>query len=311
MTRDEIRRQELSNFLRTRRARISAVDVGLPDTPRRRTPGLRREEVAQLAGMSVTWYTWLEQARPISVSAEALDNLARVLRLDGIERVQLFQLALREPVLDAKPKVRRISPLLQQMLDQMEELPAFIVGPRWDVIGWNLAAAAFFGFPGIALAERNMVWLFFTDSTVRSLIVDWPTRARDVLARFRVNYGRHAGDKHFVQLVERLKSVSAEFSEWWPRHDLLPQSEGLKRYNHPLGGRLQLQHVSFSVMDDPELILTILAPARTNDSRTKLQQIIHHFKSSHDSTDHADGHHDSGASLDAESGLPVKRLVLC
>jgi transcriptional regulator with XRE-family HTH domain len=294
MARDEIRRQELSNFLRTRRARISTIDVGLPATPRRRTPGLRREEVAQLAGMSVTWYTWLEQARPISVSAETLDNLARVLRLDGIERVQLFQLALREPVLDSKPKARRISPLLKQMIDQMEELPAFIVGPRWDVLGWNFAAGAFFGFPNIAAAERNMVWLFFTDSTLRSLIVDWPTRARDVLARFRVKYGRHAGDKQFVQLVEQLKSVSSEFSEWWPRHDVLPESEGLKRYNHPLVGRLQLQHVSFSVMDDPELTLTILAPARTTDSRTKLRQIISHFKSLHASANYSDGRRDSG-----------------
>jgi transcriptional regulator with XRE-family HTH domain len=279
MTRDEIRRRELGDFLRTRRARISAVEVGLPAAARRRTPGLRREEVAQLAGMSVTWYTWLEQARPISVSAETLDSLARVLRLDGIERVQLFQLALREPMLDAKLKTQRISPLLKQMLDQMDALPAFIVGPRWDVLGWNSAAGGFFGFDRIAPAERNMVWLFFTDSALRSLIVDWPTRARDLLARFRVSYGRHAGDKNFVQLVERLKSLSPEFAEWWPRHDVLPQSEGLKRYNHPLVGRLQLQHVSFSVMDDPELILTILAPPRSAESRAKLQQIIHHYKS--------------------------------
>jgi transcriptional regulator with XRE-family HTH domain len=260
---------------------------------------LRREEVAQLAGMSATWYTWLEQARPISVSAEMLDNLARVLRLAGIERVQLFQLALREPVLDSKHTTQRISPLLRQMLGQLEELPAFIVGPRWDVLGWNLAAGAFFGFPSIATVERNMVWLIFTDSTLRSLIVDWPTRARDVLARFRVNYGRHAGDKHFVQLVERLKSVSAEFAEWWPRHDVMPQVEGLKRYNHPLVGRLQLQHVSFSVMDDPELTLTIMAPARTADSRSKLRRIIHHFKSTHGSLDH--GHRDSDAYLDANA----------
>jgi hypothetical protein len=246
--------------------------------------------------MSVTWYTWLEQARPISVSAEMLDNLARVLRLDAIERVQLFQLALREPVLDAKPKAQRISPLLKQMLEQFEHLPGFILGPRWDVLWWNLAAGAFFGFPAIAAAERNMVWLIFTDSTVRSLIVDWPIRARDTLARFRVHYGRHAGDKHFVQLVERLKSVSVEFAEWWPRHDVLPQSEGLKRYNHPLVGRLQLQHVSFAVKDDPELTLTIMAPARTTDSVVKLQEIIDHYKSSNALADLPNGH--PGAQLD-------------
>ena len=290
MTRDQIRRQELSNFLRTRRARVSAADVGLPAGTRRRTPGLRREEVAQLAGMSVTWYTWLEQARPIGVSAEMLDSLARVLRLDGIERVQLFQLALRDPIVDSKPKAQRISPLLKQMLDQMDHLPAFIVSPRWDVLGWNLAAAAFFGFPSIPAAERNLVWLLFTDSAVRSLIIDWPSRARDILARFRVNYGRHAGDKHFVQLVERLKSVSSEFAEWWPRHDVLPVSEGLKRYNHSLVGRLQLQHVSFSVMDDPELTLTIMAPARSTDSTAKLRQIINHYKLTNVNSDHVDGY---------------------
>jgi transcriptional regulator with XRE-family HTH domain len=285
MTRNEIRRQELANFLRTRRARISAIDAGLPGAPRRRTPGLRREEVAQLAGMSVTWYTWLEQARAISVSAEMLDNLARVLRLDGIERVQLFQLASREPVLDTKPKAQRISPLLKQLLDQMEELPAFILGPRWDVLRWNLAAGAFFGFPEITAEERNLVWLVFTNPGFHSLIVDWPARARDVLARFRVSYGRHAGDKHFVQLVDRLRVASAEFGEWWPRHDVLPQSEGLKRYNHRLVGRLQLQHISFAVMDDPELLLTIMAPAPTADSRAKLRQLIDRSKSVHVSLD--------------------------
>jgi MmyB-like transcription regulator ligand binding domain len=187
--------------------------------------------------------------------------------------------------------------LLKQMLDQMEYLPAFIVGPRWDVLGWNLAADALFGYQKIASAERNMVWLIFTDSTVRSLIIDWPTRARDVLARFRVNYGRHAGDKHFVQLVERLKSISSEFAQWWPRHDVHPQVEGLKRYNHPLVGRLQLQHVSFSVMDDPELMLTIMAPAQTSDSPAKLQQLINHFKSSQAFANNADGN--TGVSLNA------------
>jgi transcriptional regulator with XRE-family HTH domain len=300
MTPDEIRRQELSNFLRTRRARLAPAELGLPAASRRRTPGLRREEVAQSAGMSVTWYTWLEQARPISISAEMLDNIARVLRLDGIERIQLFQLALRDPALDSKPKRQRISPLLKQMLDQIEHLPAFILGARWDVLEWNLAAGAFFGFSHIPAADRNFVWLFFTHSTLRSLIVDWPTRARDVLARFRVRYGRHAGDKSFVQLVERLKSISAEFAQWWPRHDVLPLSEGLARYNHPLVGRLQLQHVSFSVMDDPELTLTILAPGRTADSQIKLQQIINHFKSIHGSSAHLDGH-----SGHRETKLPI------
>jgi transcriptional regulator with XRE-family HTH domain len=280
MSRDEIRRQELGSFLRTRRARLAPADAGLPPTERRRTPGLRREEVAQLAGMSATWYTWLEQGRPIGVSAGILANLARVLGLDEIERVQLFQLALRQPLLNPTPKAERISPLLQHMLDDIRELPAFIIGRRWDVLAWNLAARAFLvDFPAVSPAERNMVWLIFTDPALHASMVDWQTRARDVLARFRVDYGRHAGDAHFVQLVERLKSVSSEFTEWWPRHDVRPTNEGLKRYNHPDVGRLQLGHVSFAVSDNPEIRLTIMTPVRGSDS-DKLQHIISRFKSS-------------------------------
>jgi transcriptional regulator with XRE-family HTH domain len=280
MNQDEIRRQELSNFLRTRRARVAPAEAGLPPTHRRRTPGLRREEVAQLAGMSATWYTWLEQGRPIGVSAGMLANLARVLLLDDIERVQLFQLALRQPLLDPTPRPERISPLLQHMLDDMSGLPAFMLGRRWDVLAWNSAARALMvDFPVVVAAERNLVWLIFTDPALRALLVDWQTRARDVLARFRVDYGRHAGDAHFVQLVERLKSVSSEFAEWWPRHDVRPRDEGLKRYNHPLVGPLQLGHVSFSVLDNPEIKLNIMTPVRTADS-AKLDQIISRFKSS-------------------------------
>jgi transcriptional regulator with XRE-family HTH domain len=139
MNQDEIRRQELSSFLRTRRARISSADVGLPAAQRRRTPGLRREEVAQLAGVSVTWYTWLEQKRPISVSAGTCDSLARVLHLNPAERTQLFQLALRQPVIDATSQCETVSPRLQQMLDHSATMPAFVMGRRWDVLAWNQA----------------------------------------------------------------------------------------------------------------------------------------------------------------------------
>jgi len=134
MTNDEIRRHELSNFLRTRRERLNPSEIGLLTSRRRRTPGLRREELAQLAGMSSTWYTWLEQKRPIKVSVNVLDNLARVLRLDPIERVQLFQLALRQPAVDPASRGEEVSPLIQRTLDRMDSVAAFIMGPRWDVL---------------------------------------------------------------------------------------------------------------------------------------------------------------------------------
>jgi transcriptional regulator with XRE-family HTH domain len=254
MNHDEIRRHELSDFLRTRRARISPANVGFPAAPRRRTPGLRREEVAQLAGMSATWYTWLEQRRPISVSPGMLDNLARVLQLNPVERIQLFRLARREPVIDSTPRRETVSPRFQRMLDQTDIMPAFVIGRRWDVLGWNRAARAFLlDFEQVPPDERNMVWLIFTHPALRSLVVEWSTRAQDTLARFRTDYGRHAGDSHFVQLVDRLNAVSPEFAQWWPRHDVLPLSEGCLQYNHPLVGRMIVDHMTFSVVDNPEL----------------------------------------------------------
>src|SRR6202453_2779019 len=210
MAKDEIRRQELSDFLRNRRGRIAPADVGLPETNRRRTPGLRREEVAQLAGISATWYTWLEQKRPIKVSSGTLDNLARVLRLDSVERIQLFQLALRQPVVDIACQRETVSPLLQRMLDQTA-MPSFVLGHRWDVLAWNLSARAFLlDFQRVSADERNLVWLYFTDRALRSLMVDWPTRAQTVIALFRCDYGRHAGDPYFVELVRRLTAISPE-----------------------------------------------------------------------------------------------------
>jgi transcriptional regulator with XRE-family HTH domain len=285
MTGDEIRRQELSDFLRNRRGRIAPADVGLRETNRRRTPGLRREEVAQLAGVSATWYTWLEQKRPIGVSSGVLDSLARVLRLDPAERMQLFQLALRQPVLESPSKRETVSPLILRLLDRTDPVPAFVLGRRWDVLAWNRAALAFFlDFEQVPANERNLLWLVFTNSTLRSLIVDWPARAKDTLARFRADYGRHAGEAHFVQLVERLKSVSPEFAEWWPRHDILPMTEGRKDYDHPQVGRMIVEHTTFSVIDNPELRLIVFLAAAPSNSIAKMKKIVAAFRKGHQYT---------------------------
>jgi transcriptional regulator with XRE-family HTH domain len=279
MLHDEIRRQELSNFLRTRRAKVSPADVGLAANSRRRTPGLRREEVAQLAGVSATWYTWLEQRRPIRASAGVLDSLARVLRLDPIERTQLFQLASRQPAFQPISRKEKVSPLIRRLVEQEETYSVLIMGRRWDVLAWNRVARAFFlDFDTLPAAERNMVWLVFTSRAMRSLFEDWPSRARDVLARFRADYGRQAGDPQFAHLVERLKSVSPEFAEWWPHHDVLPHSEGCKYYNHPAVGRLVGEHITLSVSDNPELRMTIIAPTADPESIAKFRAIIKSFK---------------------------------
>ena len=285
MTKDEIRRQELSDFLRNRRGRIAPGDVGLPATNRRRTPGLRREEVAQLAGVSATWYTWLEEKRPIGVSSGVLDSLARVLRLDPAERMQLFQLALRQPVLESLSKRETVSPLIRRLLDKTDPIPTFVLGRRWDVLAWNRAALAFYlDFEQVLANERNLLWLIFTNSTLRSSIVDWRTRAQDTLARFRADYGRHAGDAHFVQLVERLKSMSPEFAQWWPRYDILPITEGRNDYDHPLAGRMTVEHTSFLAVDNPELRLVVFLPAAASNSIAKMKKIVATFRKGASST---------------------------
>jgi transcriptional regulator with XRE-family HTH domain len=279
MNQDEIRRQELSDFLRARRARIAPADVGLLTARRRRTPGLRREEVAHLAGISVTWYTWLEQKRPIHVSAGALDNLVRVLRLDSFERMQLFQLALRQPVIDSTSERETVSPRPQRLIDHDAAMPAIVMGRRWDILAWNQPARAFFfNFEQVPADERNVVWLYFTSSVLRSSIVDWPTRARDVLARFRINYGRHLGDSDFVELVERLNLVSPDFAQWWPRHDILPLTERCVEYNHPLAGRMLVDAITLSVADNPEMRVAFFLPVAEANSISKMRKVIVGFR---------------------------------
>jgi transcriptional regulator with XRE-family HTH domain len=281
MTKDEIRRQELADFLRTRRERIVPADVGLPATNRRRTPGLRREEVAQLAGMSATWYTWLEQKRPIGVSPSVLDNLARVLQLGPAERIQLFQLALRQPDLDTAFQPETVSPLMRRLLDQMYPNPAFVMGRRWDILAWNRAALAFLlDFERVPANERNMLWLIFTNSALRSIMVDWSTRGQDTPARFRADYGRYAGDAHFVQLVERLNAVSPEFAQWWPRHDIRPMSEGRRDYDHPLAGRMIVENTTLLVSDNPQQRLAVFLAADARNSIAKMRKLVAAFQNS-------------------------------
>ena len=165
------------------------------------------------------------------------------------------------------------------MLDQSDIMPSFVMGRRWDVLGWNRAARAFFlDFEQVPPDERNLVWLLFTHPALRSLLVEWSTRAQDTLARFRADYGRCAGDSHFVQLVDRLNAVSPEFAQWWPRHDVLPLTEGSLQYNHPLVGRMVVDHMTFSVVDNPELRVIALLPEAS--SIKKMRKLIAAFRGS-------------------------------
>ncbi|WP_311198755.1 helix-turn-helix transcriptional regulator [Paenibacillus hexagrammi] len=224
----QARLEELAQFLRTRRARITPEQAGLPSGGRRRTPGLRREEVAQLSGVSVDWYTWLEQGRNIQVSSQVLDSIARTLQLDYNERRHLFILALQQLPADVTPIEEPISSSLQDFLDLQGTSPAFVSDQRLTIVAWNKAASLIYGqYETMTTRERNTVWRTFNSPYVREVLQDnWEKHARHRLAQFRASYGKFAGDPWWLEMIEELNQASPEFRAWWPQHDVLSGPEG-------------------------------------------------------------------------------------
>lgn len=266
--------QELSAFLRSRRARLNPLDLGLPAGPRRRTPGLRREEVAQLAGVGITWYTWFEQGRDIRVSAHFLENLSRALRFDAAERAHLFALAHgRMPPLAPAVDLKTVSPNLQHMIDA-HPWPVYVKTARWDVVAWNRPATCILGdYATLPPERRNILWLMFTSPVYRRLVRDWERDARRVLARFRLNYGRAAGDPAFAQLVADLNAASPEFQRWWPQQDLLGPGEGVKVLCLPHHSEIEFEHNAFMVDAPAELRMIAYTPV-AGKSASRLQKLI-------------------------------------
>lgn len=254
------RRKELAEFLRVRRGRIDPGDAGIAVTSRRRAQGLRREEVAQLSGVSVTWYTWLEQAREITVSSQVLRGLARALRLTEAEERHLFHLAGQQP----PPGRSADEPTagLRRMLSALDPHPAYLLSPSWELLAWNKAEAALIGDPGQRPpSERNIIWLMFADPAMRSLMADWPGQARRLLGQFRADAGRHPGDQRFEQLTASLRETSAEFREWWEQHDVAAFMTSRWQLVHPRVGRLDLDYVKLAALDRPAVRLFACMPA--------------------------------------------------
>jgi transcriptional regulator with XRE-family HTH domain len=256
------RQKEFGNFLRSRRERLTPAEVGLPNGFRRRTPGLRRDEVAQLAGVGTTWYTWLEQGRDVRPSAEALTALSRALRLDAAEARHLFTLADR-PAPEARATgPERVPDSLVRMLASMTEQPAYAIGRRWDVLAWNKGAVDVFGdFGRLEGDARNLMHMMFANESHRRLLVDWDKVAPMSLAMFRADSARYAGDPEFDRLIALLKQASAEFRDWWPRHDVRHQASTVKRIRHPSGRQLAFEHMSLDVADHPGMRLIVFTPS--------------------------------------------------
>jgi transcriptional regulator with XRE-family HTH domain len=253
-------RSEISDFLRSRRARVSPGDAGLPDDGRlRRVPGLRRDEVARLANMSVEYYTRLEQGRAGNPSPEVLEALAEALRLDPSEREHLQDLAGRRTPRKRGPiAAQRVRPGLHLTLQSLESVPAFIIGRRMDVLATNrLARAVITDFDALPAKRRNLARWYLLDPEARERVVDWEAAARDSVAVLRFDAGRHPDDRQLADLVGELTLGCPEFSAWWNHHQVLRRTHGKKTYRHPVVGEMEFAYESLEFPDDPDQTLCV------------------------------------------------------
>ncbi len=269
------RRAELSDFLRRRRAGISPEDVGLPDGGRRRTPGLRREEVALLAGVGTTWYTWLEQGRDVRASLEVLEAIARALKLTPTERTHLVLLGRGEEPPPCKSPAERISPTLKRLIEGLGPNPAYVLGRRWDYLSWNRAACALFGdFESVPRPARNHVWMTFMDPSWRELFPDWEKSARRLVAKFRADSARYLGDPEFEELIHALRQSSPEFCRAWKLHEVSSAGEGRKEVHHPVEGLMVFEHAVFRPGQAPDQRLVLYSPRPEHDTPAKLERLM-------------------------------------
>ncbi|HEY4414392.1 MAG TPA: helix-turn-helix transcriptional regulator [Verrucomicrobiae bacterium] len=263
---------KLGTYLKNRRAKLDPATLGFPMT-RRRTPGLRREEVAQRANVSATWYTWLEQGRGGAPSAEVLDRIARALMLTGFEREHLYLIArghLPEVRYQAK---ENISPRIQRVLDVLEFTPAFVKTVTWDLVAWNNAAAALFGYDGLVPEKRNILRRIFTDPQSRAAQLDWKSVAQFAVAAFRADIARAGASAEAQSLVDELCRLSPEFEAIWRENDVRAHGEGTKQIRHPLVGLLALEYSAFTVDGRSDLSLVIYNPATEKDV-AKMRKLI-------------------------------------
>ncbi|MCB1539814.1 MAG: helix-turn-helix domain-containing protein [Rhodoblastus sp.] len=252
-------RGELADFLRSRREALSPEAVGLPGGRRRRTPGLRREEVAERAGIGVDWYVRIEQGRSVTPSLTTVEALARALRLTDVDRAHLHALARGG---ESRVHVRRAVPdNLRRIVESLDQ-PAYVTDLRWDVLSWNAAAEEMFAFGRAPEAERNTLASMMTKPATRRLFgANWAQEAQRMIAQFRATYDLYATDPAFVGLVERLKAESPDFARWWRAHEVRSVATGQKLLTHPKKGAVRLAYASFQSTDEPTLKLTIYAPA--------------------------------------------------
>ncbi len=261
-SRSESQRRALGDFLRAQRAKLGPASLGLGEGQRRRTPGLRREEVAQGCGMSATWVTWLEQGRDVSASPAALASLARTLQLTPAERAYLFELAgRRDPAAPAAGEGMDVPAALAEAVAAISA-PAYVLDRVWNARCWNASAARLFVGWLDRGSDRNLLRYVFLEPQARTVIPDWPARARRVLAEFRAESGRHLDDPALTALVEALRAKSPVFARGWSAHEVVEPIGGERSFDHPRDGRLFYEQTVFTPATRPDFRLVVLLPRR-------------------------------------------------
>ena len=259
----EPRRAELGEFLRSRRAALTPERVGLPSGSRRRTPGLRREEVAELAQISVALYTWLEQGRDIPVSRRAMDAISTALHLSPGEHRHLHYLALQEEF-----ELREeVSPRLRRLVLSLHRFPVFVLDHAWDVVLRNVASIRVFGGADDSDARFNMLEQVFVDDDYRRLFVDYDAILESLIAMFRLDFPAHADEPRSMALVERLRSTNEKFASIWQRYGVSEHPQGVRRLDHPVAGCISLEPSLLGVIESPGLRLMMYAPADEESAR--------------------------------------------
>ena len=265
------RRKALGEFLHVIRSRSQPADFGFPAGNRRRTAGLRREEAAQLVGISPTWYTWIEQGREVNVSAEALDRLAVTLRLTRSERAYLFEMADRRDPQESMPENDNPPPALVELLDDIRA-PAYLMGRYWDILGWNGAAAELFtGWLDQPRSESepppNMLRFVFLSPDARDFLIDWDVRARRITAEFRADCRNRLDEPAMQRLVDELSAGSADFVRFWKLHDVLERQGGERGFQHPVRGEIHYQQVTLFPGEHEHIKFVMLKPSGSVKAR--------------------------------------------
>ena len=270
------RHTELGAFLRACRARLTPADVGLPSgsaSGRRRTPGLRREEVAELSGVGVTWYTWLEQGRSISASAQVIDALARALLLTGDQHAHLRELA-GLPASEPQAPEGETLPRLQLLVDAQLPSPASVYDEHFDYLVWNKSYARVRSDPGaLPAARRNMLWMMFTEPGNRTRLVRWETAARAVLSQFRAAVGRSPADPRFAELTAALAEASPQFRDWWAEYSVRSFRPATIAIRPPEAGLIGLEMFQLRLVDQPRLTMVTQVPS-TKVSMERVRSLL-------------------------------------